>query len=168
MYVFVTVSSGLIADVVFYEDPQIAVNALADFVKGMSVEKEDAAVFGEKGMFANAKQFLGENDRYIADDRLIKSLSAVSCEDRPIYIIGNPVHFLGFMVASPDEPMGYTDPAEAVSDLGQQRQDAGGHLKLYRVAPVKGPVVSQAEVEKHNAECEVEGFDYSLVKEYIT
>jgi hypothetical protein len=72
------------------------------------------------------------------------------------------------MVASPDDPLGYTDPAEAVSGLGQMRQDYGTHLKLYRVIPVSGPVVQKIALEKQNAEAEVEVFDYSLVGEYIS
>jgi hypothetical protein len=41
-------------------------------------------------------------------------------------------------------------------------------LKLYRVVPVDGVVVEITHLETHNADCEVEDFDYALVGEYIT
>jgi hypothetical protein len=85
-----------------------------------------------------------------------------------IYLIGNPVHRLGFMVASPDDPLGFKDPAEAVSELGQMRSSAGNHLKLYRVVPVEEPIVTRAEIEQFNTENDVEGFAFSLVEEYVT
>lgn len=93
--------------------------------------------------------------------------SKAEAEEKPIYIIGNPFHRLGFMVVSPDDPLAYDDPAEALSELGQMRQDAGRHLRLFRVVPVVDPVARSADLEKHNADCEVDGFDLSLVEEYL-
>ena len=71
------------------------------------------------------------------------------------------------MVASPDDPLGFKDPAEAVSELGQMRNSAGRHLKLYRIIPVETPVVSRAELEKYNNDAEVEDFPYQMVEEYV-
>jgi len=88
-------------------------------------------------------------------------------EDKPIYIIGNPTHHLGFMVASPDDPLGFTDPVEAVSELGQMRKEFGRHLKLYRVHPVSGPVTEKPRLQAHNADLDLEDFEYSLVEEYM-
>jgi hypothetical protein len=63
-YVLVTVWSGIIDQVTFFDDESKAILALAKYVKSMNVEKEDAAVFGADGMTANAKDFLDENDQY--------------------------------------------------------------------------------------------------------
>jgi hypothetical protein len=87
--------------------------------------------------------------------------------DESIYIIGNPVHRLGFMVASSDDPLGYKEPAAALSDLGQMRKDYGSHLKLYRVEPVHGPVVHTKDLEQYNEDCWVDDFDFCLVSEYL-
>ena len=100
------------------------------------------------------------------NEALIEEVSQERSE--PLFIIGNPDHRLGFMVASPDDPLGYTDSAEAVLGLGQIRQDYGSHLKLYRVIPVDGPVVRKIDLERQNAEAEVENFDYSLIEKYIS
>ena len=162
----ITISRGIIDEVVFFEDPGLAIQALSDHVKGMNPEHGDAALYDTDGFIANAKHFLNEQDEYKENEALIKEVS----KDRikALFIIGNPDHRLGFMVASPDDPLGYTDLAEAVSGLGQMRQDYGTHLKLYRVIPVSGPVVHKTDLEKQNAEAEVEDFDYSLIKEYIS
>ena len=164
--VLATISRGIIDHVVFFEDPGLAIPALSDHVKAMNPEHDDAALYDTDGFIANAKHFLDENDEYRENETLIKEVS----EERikPLFIIGNPDHRLGFMVASPDDPLGYTDSAEAVSGLGQMRQDYGSHLKLYRVIPVDGPVVRKTDLEKQNAEAEIENFDYSLIEEYIS
>jgi hypothetical protein len=163
--VLVTVSRGIIEEVVFFHDPGSAIRALAEYVKGMKIEHNDAALYDADGMIANARHFLGENDEYVENEPLIAEVSRETKDS--IYIIGNPNHQLGFMVASPDDPLGYDDPAEALSQLGQMRQDFGTHLKLYRVVPVKEPVTHRADLEKHNEDCDVENFDYSLVAEYL-
>jgi len=164
--VLVTISRGIIEQALFFDDPEKGIKALSDHVKGMNPEYDDAALYDTEGFIANAKHFLDDSDEYRENETLIKEVS----EERStsIFIIGNPNHRLGFMVASPDDPLGYTDSAEAVSGLGQMRQDYGSHLKLYRVIPVDGPVVNKADLEKQNAEADVEDFDYSLIEEYIS
>jgi len=47
------------------------------------------------------------------------------------------------------------------------RKDAGSHLKLYRVVPVEGSIVTRAEIEQFNVENEIEDFVFSLVEEYM-
>jgi hypothetical protein len=143
----------------------MAIEQLSAYVKAMNPENHDAAVYGPDGMIANAKVFLDENDQYI--EHSIKDVANINESDESIYIIGNPEHRLGFMVASPDDPLGYINPAAALSDLGQMRQDYGSHLKLYRVEPVNGPVAHTKDLEQYNKECEVEDFDYLLVNEYL-
>jgi len=164
-HVLITISRGIIDHVVFFEDPGLAVQALSDHVKAMNPEHDDAALYDAEGFIANAKHFLDDNDEYRENEALIKEVSEE--ENKPLFIIGNPDHRLGFMVASPDDPLGYLNPAEAISDLGQIRKDYGRHLKLYRVIPVGGPVVQKTDLEKQNVEAEVENFDYSLIEEYI-
>jgi hypothetical protein len=164
-YVLVTVSGGIIDDVTFYDEQIMAIQQLSAFVKAMNPERHDAAVFEPDGMIANAKAFLDENEQYVECSAEEIAISHKS--DESIFIIGNPNHRLGFMVASPDDPLGYKMPAAALSDLGQMRKDYGSHLKLYRVQPVKGPVVQIKDLEAYNKECEVEDFDYSMVNEYL-
>ena len=166
-YVLVTVSSGLIANVSFFETPSVAVKALSEFVKTMNPEKEDAAVYGPNGLVANPKAFLDDHDQFIEVDPELIEAVATAERNRPIYIIGNPEHKLGFMVVSPDDPLGYADPTEAVSELAQMRMDHGCHLKLYRVTPVTSPVTTVDQVEKHNAPCWVDEFHPALVQEYL-
>ncbi len=166
-YALTTVSSGIINNVSFFNNAFKAAKALANFVKGMNVEKDDAALYGPDGLLANVKNFLDEHDEYAGDDQeIIDSVSDIE-DGRSIYLIGNPEHRLGFMVATPDDPLGYDEPAEAVSELAQMRMDHGCHLKLYRVVPVTEPVTSLKEVELRNADCCIEDFHSSLVEEYI-
>jgi hypothetical protein len=163
--ILITISKGIIQDVVFFDDPEKAIRALSEFVKAMNVEHDDAALYDAKGLIANAKHFLDEHDEYCENEPLIAEVSA---EQEPsIFIIGNPEHRLGFMVASPDDPLGYDDPAAALSELGQMRKDSGNHLRLYRVMPVNGPVSTRDVLEKYNKDCEVEDFEYLLVEEYL-
>ena len=163
--VVITISKGIIQQVVFFDDPEMAIRALDRYVKHMNIEHDDAALYDSDGFIANARHFLDDHDNYRENEDLIKE---VSRERKPsIYIIGNPEHRLGFMVASPDDPLGYDDPVAAVSELGQMRKDSGTHLKLYRVVPVDGPVTHRDLVEKYNADCGVDDFDSSLVKEYL-
>jgi len=166
-YALATVSSGIIENVSFFNDAFKAVKALTSFVRGMNIEKDDAALYGRDGLLANVKNFLDEHDEYAGDDQeIIESISDDEAS-RPIYLIGNPEHRLGFMVATPDDPLGYIEPAEAVSELAQMRMDHGCHLKLYRVVPVTEPVTTLKEIERFNADCCVEDFHSSLVEEYI-
>ena len=163
--VLVTLSRGLINDVKFYYDEKDALTALDKFVKDMNPEDDDAALFSPSGTVANAKSFLDHEDRY--DSSALNELLKSAKDSRPIYVIGNPSHFLGFMIASFDEPMGYINPAEAVSDIGVLRKLHGRHLKLYRAIPVTEAVVAKADVEKYNADNEIEDFDPSYTGEYM-
>ena len=163
--VLITISKGIIEHVVFFDDPKMAVQALSRYVRAMSVEYDEAAVYDPHGLIANAKHFLDEHDEYVENKPLIAEVASET--RRAIYVIANPEHRLGFMVVSPDDPLGYDDPVDAVSELGQMRQDSGNHLKLYRVVSVNSPVAHRSDLEKHNADCEVDGFDYSLIKEYL-
>jgi hypothetical protein len=164
--VLITISKGIIEEVLFFDDPKMAVEALSRYVKAMNVEHEDAAVYDPDGLIANAKHFLNDQDEYAANKPLIEEISKES--NKSIYIIGNPDHRLGFMVASPDDPLGYDDPVEALADLGQMRKDFGSHLKLYRVEPVNGPVAHKTHLEKSVEDLGVDYFDYSLIEEHLS
>ena len=164
-YILITISGGIIDQVRFFDDGSMAIHALSDYVKSMNLEKEDAAVYDPDGMIANAKGFLDESDQHVDNSHEI--IETLELKNRPIYIIGNPNHRLGFMVASPDDPLGYSEAVEALSDLGQMRQDLGIHLKLYQVIPAADLVISKVHLKQHNKDCEVEDFDYSLVEEYL-
>lgn len=166
-HVLITVSGGIIDRVTFFDSELQALKTLAEFVKGMDLHDDDAAVFGPEGLVANAKEFLDENNEFIEDHGLINELVSGKEDPNCIYLIGNPVHRLGFMVASPDDPLGFENPAEAVSELAQMRSSAGSHLKLYRVVPVENPIATRAEIERYNAENEIEDFVFQLVEEYM-
>ena len=164
-HVLVTINRGIIDDVVFFSNDTEALKVLDWYVKNMNPDHYDAGVYGPDGIVANFKNFLNENDQY--DDSILEHLLEPGNGETAIYIIGNPNHELGFMVASPDVPLGYSDPAAALSDLGQMRNDFGRHLKLYRVVPVEDPVTSRSRLEEHNTDSVVEDFDYSLIDEYL-
>ena len=163
--VLVTVARGIIEQAIFFDDPKMAVKALGKYVKAMNVEHHDAAVYGPDGFIANAKHFLDDQDEYMENESLIEDVS--NDGQKPIYLIGNPQHRLGFMVASPDDPLGYDNPVEALGELGQMRKDFGRHLKLYQAVPMKGPIAERTDIEKHNAECDAEDFDYSLIEDHL-
>lgn len=167
-HVLVTVTGGIIERVSFFDNKTLALTVLAHFVKRMNPEEDDAAVFNERGLVANAKNFLDETDQFIEGSTLVDECVSDNGGSDSIYLIGNPVHRLGFMVASPDDPLGLKDPAEAVSELGQMRNEVGNHLKLYRVIPVEEPIVTRAELEQYNAENDVEDFALLLVEEYVS
>jgi len=166
-YVLATVSSGIVSGVNFFTEASMAVRALADFVKEMNPEKEDAALYGPCGPIANAKHFLDEQDRFVDSSQEIIERISIYGNSKPVYLIGNPTHDLGFMVATYDDPLGFTDPAAAISELGLMRMDHGCHLKLYQVIPVSGPVTTIEEVEKVNADSWVDEFHAELVREYL-
>lgn len=165
MQVLITVTKGIIEDAIFFDNAERAVVALSEYVKAMDPEHDEASVYDERGLIANAKHFLDENDDYRANEALIQELS--KDKGKPIYVIGNPTHRLGFMVASLDDPLGFTDPVEALSELGQMRKEFGSHLKLYRVFPVCGPLADKARLQAHNSELDLGDFDYSLVGEHL-
>ena len=66
-HVLVTVTGGIIERVTFFDNKSLAVRVLQYFVKSMNPEEDDAAVFNPKGLVANAKDFLDENDQYTED-----------------------------------------------------------------------------------------------------
>ena len=164
-YALVTTSNGITDDVKFYENEEQALRALDRYVKDMNPEHDDAGVYGPDGLVAGAENLLDENKQYV--ENFIEYLLKPAHEEKPIHIIGNPRHEHGFMVASPDAPLGYSDSAAALSDLGQMRKDYGSHLKLYRVVPVTEPVATKSKVVENNTDSVVEDFDYSLIEEYI-
>lgn len=156
-YVLITLFGGIIDQVTFYDHAYVAVRNLAKYVKDMNPEKNDAAVYGPNGLVANAKIFLDQNDRWIGND----------FENKTTYIIANTCHSLGFLVISPGEPIGYDNPAKALSDLERMRKEKGLHIKLYRVDSVRAPLIRKKDLEKHNVAQGVDDFEYSLVSEYI-
>ncbi|RJR10341.1 hypothetical protein C4588_03335 [Candidatus Parcubacteria bacterium] len=164
-YVLVIVWRGIIDRVDFFEEATIAVQALFRFVQEMNPEEGDAAVYGPEGLVANAKHFLDDDGRAIQNKGLIEEVSRHT--KKPIYIIGNPKHRLGFMVASMDDPLGFRDPVEAVSELGQMRKDFGKHLKLYSVELVTGAIAEASALENLNCDLDLGDFNYDLVEEYI-
>ena len=166
-HILVTVTGGIIERVTFFDSKSLALRVLASFVKRMNPEEDDAAVFNREGLVVNAKDFLNEANQFIENSNLANDLVSDEEIQNPIYIIGNPVHRLGFMVASPDDPLGFEDPAEAVSELGQMRRQAGSHLKLYQVEAVEEPITTRKSIERYNAENEVEDFVFPLVEEYV-
>ena len=166
-HVLITVSGGIIDRVTFFDSELQALKTLANFVKGMDLHDDDAAVFGPKGLVANAKDFLDEENQFIENHELVNKIASGKEKPKTIYLIGNPVHWLGFMVVSSDDPLGFENPVEAISELGQMRKDAGSHLKLYWVVPVEGSIVTRAELEQYNAENEIEDFAFPLVEEYM-
>ena len=166
-YVLATVSSGIVSGVNFFNEASMAVRALADFVKEMNLEKEDVALYGPCGPIANAKHFLDAQDQFVDNSLEIIERISTYGNGEPVYLIGNPTHDLGFMVATYDDPLGFTDPAAAISELGLMRMDHGCHLKLYQVIPVSGPVTTIEEVEKVNADSWVDEFHAELVREYL-
>jgi len=130
-YVLINVEGDLIDEVTYFDDEVKAIDALAAYVKNMNPERQAAAVYGPHGILANAKKFLDDHDAYV--DRRVDIRARIPIKDKSVYVIGNPKHPLGLMVTSPDDPIGYRDPVEAVADLGLLRKDRGSHLKLYRL-----------------------------------
>jgi len=156
-YVLIILSGGIIDQVTFYDDPHRAVSNLSGYVKAMDPEKHDAAVYGPDGLIANAKLFLNKYDQYPGKDPA----------DKPIYIIANPCHSLGFLVISSTEPIGFTDPVNALSVLERMRKEHGDHINLYRAEMVKGPVIFKKDLEIYNTDLMIDYFEYSLVSEYL-
>ena len=148
-YALIMVSGGIINRVSFYDDPSLAIAVLADHIKEMDLERDDAAVYGPDGLVVNAKVFLNEE------------------EAGPVYIIANPWHSLGFLVISPDEPLGYDNLSKALFDLEKMRKGKGDSANLYKLEEITRPVIKRTELERYNAGHGVEDFDYSLVQEYL-
>ena len=163
--VLVKVSGGIIDEVTFFDNPLMAEEALVNFAKNMNPERDDAAIFDEKGLVANTKDILDENRQDTQIESTWKE-STETVEKKSIYLIANPIHPLGLMVATED-PLGFIDGPAALSELGQLRREKGNHLKLYCVIPVEGPVAKREDLQKLNEDDCVNDFDYSLVEEYL-
>ena len=58
--VLVTLSGGIVDQVLFFDDEAKALTALEEFVEGMDAETEDAGVYGPDGLIANAKMYMDE------------------------------------------------------------------------------------------------------------
>jgi len=127
----------------------------------MNPEENDAAVYGPDGLIANAKIFLNINGNETGNIEIRENT------DKPIYIIANSCHSLGFLVISKDEPIGFNDPGFALSNLERLRKDQGLHINLYRAEPVKGPVIRRKDMEKIIKDLAIKDFEYSLVSEYL-
>jgi hypothetical protein len=74
IYILITLFGGIIDHVKYYTDHLSAINALSDFVKSMETEDEDAAVYYGGSLIANAKDFLNENDEFIENPDMYKSI----------------------------------------------------------------------------------------------
>ena len=70
-------------------------------------------------------------------------------------------------MVSSDDPMGYRNRVEAVSDLGQLRQDHGPHLKLYRLTEARGALVTWRQLADHNQDCGIDDFDEEQIQEFL-
>ena len=73
--VLIKISRGIIDQVMFFEDLGKAIRALSNHVKTMNPEDDDAGLYDINGLIANAKNFLGNDDRYEENPGLIKELS---------------------------------------------------------------------------------------------
>lgn len=65
LYVLITLTGGLIDQARFFTDERPALEALTDFIRVMEIEDQDAAIYTPEGCYANAKDFLIENDEFI-------------------------------------------------------------------------------------------------------
>jgi hypothetical protein len=74
---------------------------------------------------------------------------------------------LGFLVMTPSEPVGFSDPLPMLSMLEQLRKDLGVHIGLYQAEPVIGPVIHRTEIEQFNVDRGIKDFEYSLIGEYL-
>ena len=163
-YVLVTVHRGLIDDVRYFREPDEGLRSLRAFAEGMNLEDDDAAFYGPDGLISNVKMILDNADG-CCEESAKTAETGVGSEK--IFIPINPKHPLGPMVATFDDPMGYRDPVEAISELGQLRKEAGKHVLLCEVVPVVGPVADRDKLKQFNEENWVEDFSYDLVGEYL-
>ena len=165
-HVLVTVSGGIINRVTFFDCRPKALRALASFVKEMDPEEQDAAVFGPKGLVANAKNFLDETDHFIEGSTLTDGWVSDKESSNSIYLIGNPVHRLGFMVASPDDPLGFeTQPKPFLS--GSNEKGCREPPEALSSHSSGRTITTRVELEQCNAENGVEDFAFPLVEEYV-
>lgn len=63
-FILITLSGGLIDQVIFFPEAHFALTALSKFVKNMNTDDQDAAIYTPEGFYANAKTFLDENDEF--------------------------------------------------------------------------------------------------------
>lgn len=112
-YVLITLFGGIVDRVTFYDNAYAAVVNLAEYVKNMDQEKNDAMVYGPEEIVANAKIFLNSDDTLIGSGHRSKT----------IHIIANPCHSLGFLVISPMEPVGFKDSRKVLIALEQMRKE---------------------------------------------
>ena len=71
-YVLITISGGLIDQVKFYSKALQTLKALSTFVETMDIESQDAAIYNQDGYFANAKDFLDENDKFMENPEALE------------------------------------------------------------------------------------------------
>jgi hypothetical protein len=64
-YILIILTGGIIDQVRFFNDERPALEALTDFIGTMEIEDQDAAIYTPEGCYANAKDFLDENDEFI-------------------------------------------------------------------------------------------------------
>ena len=74
IFVFITISGGLIDQVKFYKEPISAINTLSDFVRAMDPENDDACVYDRNEMIANAKDFLDEKDYFSENPEVFEKI----------------------------------------------------------------------------------------------
>ena len=145
-YVLVTVSRGKISETTFYATAASALKKLLTISKSMN-ENDDAAVFGPDGLILNTRQLKDTGE--------------------DVFIIANPDHSLGFLVIAHTEPVGHTDPAEALYALQQIRQEMGMQIGLYRVEAVEDAVITPPELSKYLKDNNIVDFDPLKVVEFI-
>lgn len=75
--VLITISRGIIDQVIFFEDLGLAIRALSDHVEIMNPEDDDAGLYDINGLIANAKHFLDDDDVFKENPGLIKDLGQV-------------------------------------------------------------------------------------------
>ena len=66
-YMLIAILGENITQVQFYNDPAIAVNDPAEFVKTMNPETDDAALYQLYDLIAYAKDFLDQNNQFLPD-----------------------------------------------------------------------------------------------------
>lgn len=87
-------------------------------------------------------------------------------EDR-IFIIGNPVHSLGFLVVGHHEPVGYRDFLQALYYLEKKRKEMGCHINLYQAAIAKNMTAKKSSMEEYARKKGNTHFEYELISEFI-
>ena len=163
-HVLITLSGGIIDRVRFYDEPSYAVLELIRFVRKMNPEKDDAAVYGPEGLIANAKILVHEESQVSDSDHEEKDALPLK---KPVYVMADSQHRLGFLVVGPCEQKCYTNPLAALSALERMRKELRTHINLYRFALVRWAIAGREEMEKYNADHSVKDFEYCLVSEFL-